>query len=269
MLVTGAKGAVGSYAEQVFGSKYDLILVDKDELDITDPADCDWITEVGPDVVLHLAAATDVDACQRDKGLAWETNARGTANIARASRDSKLVYVSTAGVFRGDKKTPYVESDKPYPVNAYGWAKLRGEHFVETVHPDWLIVRSGWMFGGNGLDHKFVGKIQTQIAEGQQELLAVNDKFGSPTYALDLLRVIDDLLETGEQGLFHGANAGICSRFDVAKAIVELTGATVDVVPVGSDQFPLPAPRAVSEAMESERREPSRGWRDALAEYLG
>jgi dTDP-4-dehydrorhamnose reductase len=270
LLATGANGAVGSYVEQVFGSKYELVLVDRDELDVTERLDCKWIRDLNPDVVLHLAAATDVDACELDKDMAWRVNADGTKNVALNSPNSKLVYVSTAGVFGGDQEDPYVESDWARPANTYGWTKLRGEKMVDMYHDDHLIVRSGWMFGGgNGLDKKFVGKIRAQIEAGQQEILAVNDKFGSPTYALDLLHVIALLLDSGQSGLFHGSNDGVASRYDVAREIVTVLGADVNVVPVGSDQFPLPAPRARSEAMTSERREPSRSWRDALAEYLG
>jgi dTDP-4-dehydrorhamnose reductase len=269
LLATGANGAVGSYIERVFGDKYDLILTDKQELDITERQDCKWITDQAPDVVLHLAAATDVDACELDKDMAWEVNAEGTKNVALNSQGSRLVYVSTAGVFGGEQRTPYVESDWARPANTYGWTKLRGEKLVDMYHPDYLIVRSGWMFGGgDGLDKKFVGKIQNQLAAGYDEIFAVDDKFGSPTYALDLLGVIYDLLERGESGLFHGANDGMCSRYDVARAIVELTGADATVKAVTSAAFPLPARRAVSEAMSSERRGPSRPWRDALAEYL-
>jgi dTDP-4-dehydrorhamnose reductase len=274
MLVTGAKGAVGSYAPQVFGDKYDLILVDKDELDVREPDDCRWIRAQKPDVVLHLAAATDVDECERSPELAWSVNTLGTGNVALASLNTRFVYVSTAGVFSGRKHSPYTELDPAIPANVYGRAKLQGERLVQKMHPDYLIVRSGWMFGGgNDLDRKFVGKIQNQIAAGYNEIWAVDDKIGSPTYAKDLLYTIDRLLDAEETGVFHGCNQGVCTRFDVAEAIVDLTGADAVVRRASSDAFKLDAPRARSEAMDCHRlrvREvpASRPWREALAEYL-
>jgi dTDP-4-dehydrorhamnose reductase len=274
LLVTGANGAVGSYVPDVFGDRYDLILVDKDELDITEKTDCGWIRRQEPDVVLHLAAATDVDECERKPDWAFRTNAVGTLNVAQASRDTRFVYVSTAGVFRGDKPTPYTEYDNAVPANTYGVAKLVGEEFTLRWHPRPLIVRSGWMFGGKARDGKFVGKIQNQLAAGHKDVLAVDDKIGSPTYARDLLGTISRLLDADEEGIFHGANQGVCSRYDVARAIVEIQGADVDVKACSSDAFKLDAPRARSEALEMLRLreqgvEVSRPWRDALAEYLG
>jgi dTDP-4-dehydrorhamnose reductase len=274
LLVTGANGAVGSYVPDVFGDRYDLILVDKDELDITEKEDCGWIRRQEPDVVLHLAAATDVDECERKPDWAFRTNAVGTLNVAQASRDTRFVYVSTAGVFRGDKESPYTEYDTAVPANTYGLAKLVGEEFALKWHPRPLIVRSGWMFGGKGRDQKFVGRIQNQLAAGHSDVFAVDDKIGSPTYARDLLGTISRLLDADEEGIFHGANEGVCSRYDVAKAIVEIVGADVDVKACSSDTFKLDAPRARSEALEMLRLreqdvEVSRPWRDALAEYLG
>ena len=271
MLVTGANGAVGSYVEEVFGNKYDLHLTDKDDLDVTEWMDCEWVDMLRPDVVLHLAAATDVDQCEREPTLAWRVNAVGTGNLACNSVKAKFVYVSTAGVFSGEKRTPYTELDIALPTNEYGRSKLEGERLVQRFHPDHLIVRSGWMFGGgDGLDKKFVGKIQNQIAAGYSEIFAVDDKVGSPTYAKDLLGLIGRLLDEGERGVFHGCNEGVASRWEVAQAIVDLTGAQVEVIPCKSSVFKLDAPRARSEAMESRRLGvPQRPWRDALAEYLG
>lgn len=256
VLVTGAAGAVGSYVPEVFDD-VELVLTDirgeYERLDVTDASTMMLaVSQIAPDVVLHLAAATDVDACEQDPDLAFATNAIGTQNVAIAARrvGATLVYISTAGVFDGDKPEPYTEFDSPAPVNVYGHSKLAGERIVTSLLDAFYIVRAGWMIGGGKLDRKFVGKIVDLIYGGADRLRAVDDKFGSPTYGKDLLGGIRQLLATGYHGLYHLVNVGVCSRYDVACAIRELAGLPdLEIEPVSSAYFPLPAPRARSEAM--------------------
>jgi len=280
MLVTGAAGAVGSYVPQVF-TDWDLLLTDIvgdfQPLDVADPeAVRTAVRTAQPDVVLHLAAATDVDACEKDPDLAFRANAVGTQNVALACRetDTVLVYISTAGVFGGEKLEPYTEFDEPGPANVYGESKLAGERAVTALVPRSFITRAGWMIGGGHRDKKFVGKIVDLVNEGQTHLRAVDDKIGTPTYAPDMLKGIQRLLATDVYGLYHLANGGAVSRYEIALAIVDALGRDdVTVEPVSSAHFPLPAPRARSEAMRNYRLEllglePQRPWRDALGHYL-
>ncbi|HET8892645.1 MAG TPA: dTDP-4-dehydrorhamnose reductase [Gaiellaceae bacterium] len=280
VLVTGAGGAVGSYVPQVFADA-ELVLTDLEgehrRLDIRDPlAVSATIADVTPDVVLHLAAATDVDACELDPDLAFSSNAIGTQNIALACRnnDCQLVYISTAGVFWGDKPHPYVEFDEPRPANVYGHSKLAGERIVASLLDRYFIVRAGWMIGGAERDRKFVGKMAELLRGGETHLKAVNDKWGSPTYAPDLLTGIKRLLATGYHGLYHHVNPGMVTRYDIAvelRSILERPD--VEIEPVSSDVFPLPAPRARSEAMRNYKLEllgldEARPWQDALRAYV-
>jgi len=282
MLVTGAAGAVGSYVPEVF-SDWDLVLTDVvgefDRLDVADPESVlQAVTEAKADVVLHLAAATDVDRCEQEPDLAFSVNAIGTQNVVRACRavDALLVYISTAGVFWGDKPDPYTEFDAPAPANVYGHSKLAGERAVEAQLSRYYIVRAGWMIGGGPTrDKKFVGKIVELVGRGDRSLRAVDDKFGSPTYGKDMVAGIQRLLETNHHGLFHMANAGgPCSRYDVALAIRDALGRSdLDVEPVSSAYFPLPAPRARSEAMTNYKlqllgHDWMRPWQEALVEYV-
>ncbi|OGW92375.1 MAG: dTDP-4-dehydrorhamnose reductase [Omnitrophica bacterium RIFCSPHIGHO2_02_FULL_63_14] len=280
ILVTGAGGMVGSYVSEVF-SDYELILSDivkgHPRVDVCQPAAVmDAVASAKPDVVLHLAAATDVDRCEQEPAIAFQTNAIGTQNVALACQatGAVLVYISTAGVFWGDKLDPYVEFDTPNPANIYGQSKLAGEQIVTSLLQRFYIVRAGWMAGGGERDKKFVGKITKLILDGVNPLRVVNDKWGSPTYAKDLLTGIRRLLETGYYGLYHMANHGCCSRYDVALMIREvLERPEIDVAPVSSAFFPLPAPRARSEAMRNFKLEllgldAMRTWQEALREYL-
>jgi dTDP-4-dehydrorhamnose reductase len=280
MLVTGAAGAVGSYVPEVF-SDWELVLTDVvgdfEQLDVADPAAVlQAVARAEPDIVLHLAAATDVDRCEQDPDWAFRANTIGTQNVALACRETEavLVFISTAGVFSGDKPEPYTEFDEPGPANIYGESKLAGERIVASLLGRYYIARAGWMVGGGHRDKKFVGKIVQLIEDGTTHLRAVDDKLGSPTYAPDMLEGIKRLLGTGYYGLYHMVNDGACSRYDVAVAIRDLLGRSdVSVEPVSSAHFPLPAPRARSEAMRNYKLEllglePLRPWQDALGHYL-
>lgn len=282
VLVTGAAGVVGGYVAEVFAD-HEIVLTDirgdYERLDIRDPVECRRVIGgFGPELVLHLAAATDVDQCEKDPDFAFATNAIGTQNVALAAREAGavLVYISTAGVFSGDKPdAPYTEFDTPGPANVYGESKLAGERIVETLLDRFYICRAGWMIGGGEKDKKFIGKLVEIIESGTTELRAVNDKFGTPTYARDLATGIRSLVETGYYGLYHMVNRGGSStRYDVAVALLELLGRTeLTVEPVSSAFFPLPAPRARSEAMVNYKLEllginGQRHWRDALEYYV-
>jgi dTDP-4-dehydrorhamnose reductase len=281
VLVTGAAGVVGGYVAETFVD-HELIptdiVGDVERLDVRD-ADAvrRFVRDRRPDVVVHLAAATDVDVCEQDPDFAFSTNAIGTQNVALACQeaDATMVYTSTAGVFGGEKVEPYTEFDAPAPANVYGHSKLAGERIVESLLGRYYIVRAGWMVGGGAKEKKFVGMLLRQLRDGSTTLRAVDDKLGTPTYAKDLAGGIHRLLETGYFGLYHLVNAGgSVSRYDVAVAMLELLGREdVAVEPVGSAHFPLPAPRARSEAMVNYKLrllgiDPMRPWRDALAAYL-
>lgn len=230
-----------------------------------------------PDYVFHFAAATDVDACEKDPGRAFLINAAGTENIALACRDMdvSLLYVSTGAVFYGDKPEPYTESDTPRPLNVYGKSKLAGEAAVQGILKKYFIIRAGWMIGGWDLDKKFVYKVIQQLRQGKKELTAVNDKFGSPTFTKDFAARLTAIINTGRYGIYHLVNNGSCSRFDIALKIVEFMGLekSVKVRPVDSASFSLAAPRGRSEMLCSDRLS-SLGcgdmphWEEALREYI-
>lgn len=280
ILVTGVGGMVGSYVSEIFRNE-EILLTDVVDgflhLDVCDAsAVMKAVAEAKPDVVLHLAAATDVDRCEQEPDWAYRTNAIGTQNVALAcqAHGTVLVYISTAGVFWGDKPEPYIEFDAPSPANIYGRSKLAGEQIVSSLLDRYYIVRAGWMVGGGKKDKKFVGKIARLISEGKNPISVVDDKIGSPTYGKDLLAGIRRLLDTDYYGLYHMVNKGCCSRYEVALKIRDvLQRSEIAIVPVASAYFPLPAPRARSEAMRNLKLEllgldQMRSWQDALREYV-
>lgn len=271
ILLTGGKGMLGGYFQ---GPGY--LRTDIDSLDITRREDVrQAVLTHKPEAVYHLAAATDVDQCEINPDETYRVNALGTQNVALACQetDTPLVYISTAGVFGGDKCDPYTEYDEPNPVNVYGHAKWMGEKIVQQALRRFFIVRAGWMIGGGKeVDKKFVGKL-LRLFDEKKKLSVVNDKWGSPIYAKDLAAFIPTLVRTGAYGLYHYANHGVCTRLDIAKELVRLTQADVEIVPVNSAVFPLPAPRARSEAIRNFKLElmgldHARSWQEALKEYV-
>ena len=278
ILVTGANGMVGSYFHSL-GDEFEeaLELTDIDTLDVRDLEKVQRrIASRKYSAVIHLGAETDVDRCEVEPDHAYRTNAIGTQNVALACQASGtvLLYTSTAGVFGGDGAMgPFTEDDPPCPANIYGASKLAGERHVERLLSRYFIVRAGWMMGGNTKDKKFVSKILAQLQGGSSEISAVDDKLGSPTFARELVLGIRDLLRSQRFGLYHMTNRGACTRYEIASRIAEYIGSKARVIPVKSTQFPLPAPRADSEAMRNYNLElidmdRMSAWQDALDAYL-
>lgn len=274
ILVTGANGMVGSYFPEVFKDE-NLWLTDIDTLDVTDAAKVmREISVKRPKIVMHLAAETNVDQCESAIDHAFRTNAMGTQSVALACQkiDSEMVYISTAAVFKGDKPDPYTEFDRPEPQSVYARSKYAGEEVVKQLLKKYYIVRAGWMIGGGKKDKKFVAKI-AQLIKERDEVSAVNDKFGSPTYAKELVLGIKELIKTGFYGIYHMSNGGMISRYDMAVEIAKFYDRPIKINPVSSDAFPLPAPRGRSEAIRNMKLEllglnRMSDWKKALRDYL-
>lgn len=264
-LVTGADGMVGSYVD--FGFK-----TDRSTLDVTDfSAVLTLVKKYKPKVIVHLAALTDLDAGEKNPALAYHINTIGTYNVALAAREvnAKLVYVSTTAVFDGQKKSAYRETDTPYPNNHYGHSKYAGELIIQSMLKDYIIGRACWMFGGGpDKDKKFVAKIIAQLKTSDiDEIKALNDVRGSPTHGKDLAQALKKLIQKNAKGIFHLTNKGSCTRFDVAKVIVEVLKPSVRVTPVDGNYFNLPAKRVTNESAISSVNL-MRPWETAVKEYL-
>jgi dTDP-4-dehydrorhamnose reductase len=288
VLVTGATGMLGGTLVPVFRSDgYEVYPTDIDtveesveSLDVTNADQVlAAIERANPDFVVHLAAKTDVERCEVEVDDAFLVNAFGTQNVALACQEvgAVMVYMSTAGVFDGQKEEPYTEFDAPNPLNVYGKSKLEGERFVERLLDRYFIVRTSWLFGG-GLenDKKFVGKVVRQILAGRKELFVVTDKIGTPTCTVDLSKCIAQMIRTNYYGLYHVVCKGRATRFEVARKTLEYLGRSdIELVPVSSEYFLREyfAPRAESEMLQNYLLElrgmnSMRNWETALKEYL-
>jgi dTDP-4-dehydrorhamnose reductase len=274
ILVTGGKGMLGTAIAERLADQADLLLVDYEEMDV---ADRDSVRrrfrEFRPELVIHCAAMTDVDGCERDPAAAHRVNEGGTEIVAAecSAAACPLVHVSTDFVFDGGKGVPYVEDDQPSPISAYGRSKLGAEEHVRRLVENHYIVRTAWSFAPWG--HNFVLSI-LRFARERGELRVVDDQVGSPTYTPDLADGIRRLTRTGAFGTYHMTNSGVVSRYQFAREILSLAGmGSVPVEPIKSHELEQPAARPPFSALQSDRLAgagvaPLRPYREALAECV-
>ncbi|HZP84524.1 MAG TPA: dTDP-4-dehydrorhamnose reductase [Chthonomonadaceae bacterium] len=287
VLVTGANGMLGldlcAVLEQ---AGHDVVRTDMavregisvptwEQMDITDTQAVQHVVlRHQPDAVIHVAAYTDVDGCERHPDLAFRVNAFGTWNLAAVcgAHHVTLVYISTDFVFDGTKRTPYTEFDTPNPISHYGASKLAGERFVAQLCRQHFIVRSAWLFGAQGA--KCFPDTMLKLAATRKELSVVIDQIGCPTHTLDLSRALIELLESPLYGTYHITNSGSCSWFEFAQKTLELAGVqNVEVKPMPASLWPSPTRRPAYSvlrhyALELQGRDNLRPWQMALAEYL-
>lgn len=280
IFITGISGMLGTYVLQSFAkSNKKFITLGRDVFNLHEPSSCyGSLIKLKPNIILHMAAETDVDLCEREPQVAARRNALSTQAIARAAKDvgAYLVYISTSNIFSSPDKLIFNEMDIPNPCNYYGKSKLYGEHSLVSFGPaDHLVVRAGWMIGGGReKDHKFVGKIVKSIESGANELKAVNDRIGSITYAESLASFIDWAIDNRLTGVFHYASVGAISRYEIALEIATIMNYSGNVTAVASSLFPLSAPRPLSDAIESIylptlSNAPMPGqWRDDIGIYV-
>jgi dTDP-4-dehydrorhamnose reductase len=244
------------------------------DLDITDAAAVENVfAEVEPELVVHPAAMTNVDACEQEPDKAWAVNAQGSHNVAHAASlaGAEIVAISTDYVFDGTKGD-YTESDETNPIQVYGSSKLGGEHSVREANERHYIVRSAWIYGPGGKN--FLSKLPDMA--GAESINAVIDQNGSPTFAPDLADAIVKLVGQANPsyGLFHIVNADTCSFADFCRFGLEILGSRAHINELRVADLGRPAPRPhdtslVAAAWARAGLEPLRSWRDAARSFLG
>ena len=252
------------------------------KLDITDTEEVNRVISglepgLEPDVVIHCAAWTAVDVAEDDDKieLVRNVNAHGTENIAKACKniDAKMVYISTDYVFDGQGTTPWSPDCKDYkPLNVYGQTKLEGELAVSSILDKYFIVRIAWVFGLNGKN--FI-KTMINVGKSHDEVRVVNDQIGTPTYTLDLSRLLVDMIETEKYGYYHVTNeGGYISWYDFTKEIYKQYGLDTKVIPVTTEEYGLSkAKRPFNSRLDKSKLiengfTPLPTWQDALKRYL-
>jgi len=273
VLITGGRGMLGQdVASAAVEAGHEPLSLSHQELDIGDPRAVRQATaDAEPDVIVNCAAWTNVDAAEDNEVDATEVNGAGAGHCARAATAAGAwtLHVSSDYVFDGSKRDPYLESDRPRPVSAYGRSKLAGELEVAREAPtSHTIVRSSWLFGAGG--PCFPATILRLAAE-RDELKVVDDQVGCPTFTGHLARALVALAEARPLGILHVAGGGECSWFELAREVVSAAGLGCEVKPCGTEEMPRPAPRPAYSVLRTERHGVAPvvpHWHQGLAEYM-
>ncbi|MEF3273847.1 MAG: dTDP-4-dehydrorhamnose reductase [Chloroflexus sp.] len=270
--ITGANGQLGRALIAVLSDQHEVVPLNHQQVEVSNPATVDQIAATNADVVIHAAAYTNVDGCARDPGLAYRVNGLGTRYVALGCRriDAALVYISTNEVFAGDAQRPYLEEDLPRPINPYGQSKLAGEQAVRALWPRHFIVRVAWLFGG---ERNFVRTVLRLASNPPTDgLRMVADEIGSPTYTIDVAVGLARLITTDYYGTYHFVNDGSCSRYDFAAEILRQTGVHVPLRPIRLRDFQrdsTPPPfTPLANVAGAALGITFRPWQTALAAYL-
>lgn len=283
-LVTGTGGQLGyDVMNELKKRGYEAVgcdITDDAEirLDITDSkAVSETIEKVKPDVVIHCAAWTAVDAAEDEENIpkVYAVNADGTRNIAEACKkaDCKMIYISTDYVFDGQGTEPWKADCKDYaPLSVYGKSKLQGELAVAEILEKYFIVRIAWVFGKNGKN--FI-KTMLNVGKKYPEVRVVNDQIGTPTYTFDLARLLVDMAESDKYGYYHATNeGGYISWYDFTCEIFRQAGYDTKVIPVTTAEYGLSkAARPFNSRLDKSKLkengfEPLPDWKNALKRYL-
>ena len=301
IFITGVSGQLGhDVLNEASGRGYDVVGSDiyesyagiadgsavcsapYERLDITDDAAVHaLISQLQPDVIVHCAAWTAVDAAEdaENRLKVFAINAQGTRSIAEAAKagDAKMIYISTDYVFNGQGIEPWEPDCKDFqPLNIYGQSKLRGELAVSSILEKYFIVRIAWVFGLNGKN--FI-KTMLNVGKTHDTVRVVNDQIGTPTYTLDLARLLVDMAESEHYGYYHATNSetepgAYISRYDFTKEIYRQAGLNTTVIPVTTAEYGLSKAvrpfnsRLDKSKLSQEGFTPLPDWKDALSRYL-
>lgn len=253
-LITGVKGQLGYDVVRELKKRnvkdQDIVALDIDDLDITDNEQVNkMISNQKPDIIFHCAAWTNVDNAENNIEMCEKVNVEGTKNIVKACKkvNAKLFYISTDYVFDGTKNGIYEITDIPNPISVYGKTKHGGELAVKEYEKH-FIVRISWVFGINGKN--FV-RTMLKLSETRDTLNVVSDQIGSPTYTVDLSKLLVDMSQTEAYGTYHATNKGYTSWADFAKYIFESNQINAVINPIPSKEYPTKAVRPMNSKMSS------------------
>ncbi len=269
-LVTGANGQLGIELRKLLGDK--AVYVDKSELDISDESAVqNFLTQNRFECIINCAAYTAVDKAEDEELQADAVNRLGPMWLAKYGKC--IIHISTDYVFDGTHYKPYTEEDKTGPVSVYGRTKLAGEQAVLSYAETAIIIRTAWLFSSFG--NNFL-KTMLRLGKERNVVSVVADQIGSPTFAGDLANAILGILpviEKGKKSVYHFTNEGICSWYDFASAIMEISGYSCRVIPIESKNYPTKAVRPFYSVLNKNKIKRDFGfeipyWRDALVRVL-
>lgn len=251
ILLTGCNGQLGRAIQKEYGDTVEFLrtdFIDAEGITRLDISDIDQVMNFAraekPDAIINCAAFTNVDGCETNEDAAFKANAIGPRNLAIASRETgaKLIHVSTDYVFEGNGTRPYVESDIPNPVSAYGRTKLAGEQFVRDFADRYFILRTAWLYG----DGKNFVKTMLGAAQSRDEVSVVCDQKGSPTSAVELAKMIHFLEPTENYGIFHATCEGDTNWAEFTEEIYRKAGLSTKVNHLTSEEYAAMNPAAAN-----------------------
>jgi dTDP-4-dehydrorhamnose reductase len=285
ILLIGITGQVGQELQQTLPSIGEVIGVDRQSLDLSQPEQIqERIAEIKPNIIVNAAAYTAVDKSESESDLAMAINATAPKAIAIAAQDigAKVLHISTDYVFNGQNHTPYLESDRPDPLGVYGKSKLLGEIGVRENCDRHLILRTAWVYGSKG--HGNFVKTMLRLGVDRTELKVVADQIGSPSWSYDIALAITQLLakslaDENINGIYHFTNSGVASWYDLALAIFDEAKQlgfplkVEQVLPITTAEFPTPTQRPAYSVLAKTKITQTLGthppyWRDSLRKML-
>lgn len=269
----GASGQLGSCLKAVCGNQNinQVYFLDEGEANILDLKSMEKLfTQYQPAYCINCAAYTAVDKAEDDIDTARMVNNTGAANLAEICKmhDTVLIHISTDFVFEGNVTGLLTEADPANPINIYGQTKLEGEQAINIIWPKHYIIRTSWLYSEYG--NNFV-KTMLKLGSERSELKIIADQVGTPTYAIDLAAVIMTIIKSGraDYGVYHYSNEGVTSWYDFAKAIFDISGTNVNVLPIRTSEYPTKAMRPAYSAMDKSKIKNTFEitvpyWRDSL-----
>jgi dTDP-4-dehydrorhamnose reductase len=279
ILIIGSNGQLGRELQALSAEfpSLKLVPIDRSSLDVSDTAAiAPFCNSIDFDVCINCAAYTAVDKAEQEKELAFAINAEAPAQLAAAcsAKGAQLIHYSSDYVYHNQENRPLLETDATTPQGIYAQSKLEGDLKVLATYPGALVFRTSWVYSSFG--HNFV-KTMLRYGAERGALRVVNDQIGSPTYARDIARMTLELIQSGQatqhSGLFNYSNEGVCSWYDFAQAIFELSGVKCKVEAIPSTEYPTPAARPHYSVLDKGKFKAAFGaevpyWRDSLKDCL-
>tara|TARA_B100001964_G_scaffold77304_1_gene87523 strand:- start:3313 stop:4212 length:900 start_codon:yes stop_codon:yes gene_type:complete len=280
ILITGSSGMLGTDLVNLLKSRKssleqnpEVIEAPHKALDITlEDRVSDFISTHTPDIIVNCAAFTNVDKCETERESAFNVNALGPKYIAAAAKEcgSRVIQISTDFVFDGNGNRPYTEENQTNPLSEYGRTKLEGERNIQSYCDSYLIVRTSWLFGHNGVN--FAAKM-LELAEQHKELSIVTDETGSPTYTPDLAEALWILIKQKCEGIINVSNDGSCSRYEWAKYIFETMGFKIKMNQIKSSEYKRPTKVPLNSTLNCQKFTTitgmkMRSWEETVESYL-
>lgn len=270
ILLTGANGNIGSYLKKILENKYNVYALIRNDLDITN-ANAVWnvVDSIKPDIVIHTAAITNINVCERNETLAYATNLAGTINLSKACYllDIPIVYLSTPHIFDGNSTKPYVEHDIGASKNIYGKTKLAGEQMIRTICEKYFIIRTSHVFGGNNCF------INAWLQNRLQPLSLDYNPIINVTYIEDLCFAIDTIMLSDKYGIYNCTNEPSLCFYMLAKTAIDYAGLKKNVILLPNEYIANKVPRAKYMALDNSLIKKTFNinfpiWEERLREYI-